>query len=429
MSGIPCAVSAPMTKRPEILVLCSRFPEPPVGGDRVRIYRICKEAAKHADLDLLTFCESDDERQASSSSGLFRSITRLNLSSLGARLRTLSAVPGSEPLQIAYYHTRAFDTALHAICSRYDATLAHLIRMGSYINKPIGRTVRVLEATDAISLNYSRLPAEQRHYSAKMLAYQVEKQRLLRYEKELPRCFDLLSFVSSVDVDFLYPDRPKNIVVATNGVDLEQFHFIGPGRQKRIVFIGNVMSDQNFDACLFFAKTVLPYFQDFEFQVIGRISEAKAQQLRRLRNVTVTGEVALVSQAAAGAFAAVCPVRMGAGVQNKLLEYFAMGIPAVSTSIGLEGLQVEEGRHVLRADDSYEMASALARLWKDPSLGRRLAEAGRAYVADHHAWDQVLSPLIGSMMEAVERRRMSDGARVHLCHSLAPSSALEDVRE
>src|SRR5690606_24456626 len=104
--------------------------------------------------------------------------------------------------------------------------------------------------------------------------------------------------------------------------------------------IGNLMSEQNFDACVYFAECVLPRLVDFRFQIIGRIPSNKAAALSRLPRVDVVGEVRSVAERAAGAFAAVCPVRIGAGVQNKLLEYLAMGIPAVSTSIGMEGLEI-----------------------------------------------------------------------------------------
>jgi glycosyltransferase involved in cell wall biosynthesis len=120
--------------------------------------------------------------------------------------------------------------------------------------------------------------------------------------------------------------------------------------------------------------------------------------------VNVVGEVDSIAQSAAGSFAAVCPVRMGAGVQNKLLDYLAMGIPAVSTSVGMEGLDIEHERHVLRADEPGDMAAALMRLWADEALAWQLARNGRAHVERYHAWDRVLSPLISSMMEAVERR-------------------------
>ena len=70
-------------KRPRILVLCSRFPEPPIGGERLRIFRICRELAKHARLDLLTFCETETERSAPSESGMFESITRIDLDTTG----------------------------------------------------------------------------------------------------------------------------------------------------------------------------------------------------------------------------------------------------------------------------------------------------------------------------------------------------------
>ena len=388
-------------KRPKILVLCSRFPEPPIGGERLRIVRICKELVKHADLDLLTFCETEAERVARSESGLFASITRVELNTVGARARALGAVLGSEPLQIAYYKTRSFDAALKAKLNGYDAVLGHLIRMGEYIKNPVPGLVRILEATDAISLNYSRIPPGLQSRSTNVLAYRIEKQRLLEYERTLPEKFDVLSFVSAVDVDFLYPSRPANVVVATNGVDPDQFSFSGPGREKRIVFIGNITSEQNFDACVFFAKSVLPLLEEFQFDVIGRTPSRKASALARFPRVRVHGEVPSVSLSATGAFAAVCPVRMGAGVQNKVLEYLAMGLPTVSTSVGMEGLNVLHERDLLRADRPEEIAEAVRRLWQDQALAQRLAASGRDHVLRHHSWTQTLSPLIEAIIERV----------------------------
>jgi glycosyltransferase involved in cell wall biosynthesis len=213
-----------------------------------------------------------------------------------------------------------------------------------------------------------------------------------------------------VATDFLYPARPANVVVATNGVDLEQFPFIGPGRDRRIVFIGNITSEQNFDACVFFARHVLPHLAEFQFHVIGRVPRNKAAALASYPRVMVAGEVPSISHVAAGAFASVCPVRIGAGVQNKVLEYLAMGIPAVSTSIGIEGLALVPERDVLRADNPAEIAHALARLWNEPALADRLAISGHNYVAESHSWDRTLSPLVDSVMNAIEQRTFVSAA-------------------
>lgn len=398
-------------KRPRMLVLCSRFPEPPIGGERLRIFRICRELARHATLDLLTFCETEEERTAQSESGLFESITRIDLAPVAARVRALAAVPGHTPLQVAYYRTTAFRDAVRARLNDHDAVLGHLIRMGQYIEDPRPGLVRVLEATDAISLNYSRTPPGWQNWSAKTLAYRVERRRLLDCERTLPRKFDLVSFVSPIDVDFLYGTCPGNVVVASNGVDTEQFAFVGPGRDRRIVFIGNLTSDQNFDACAFFAKSVMPRLEEFRFEVIGRTPPRKAAALRRFPCVTVHGEVSSVALPAAGAFAAVCPVRMGAGVQNKVLEYLAMGLPTVSTSVGIEGLGVVHDRHLLRADRPDEIAEALRRLWHDQALGRRLAAAGREYVVRNHSWAQTLAPLVDATLGALEAQNPGASVR------------------
>ena len=393
-------------KKPRILILCSRFPEPPIGGERLRIYRICRELARHASLDLVSFCETEAERVAPSESGLFDSITRVELNPIGARTRAMGAVFGSTPLQVAYYRTRSFAATLQGKLRNCDAVLGHLIRMAEYIKEPLPGQVRILEATDAISLNYSRTPP-QLPVSPKVLAYRLERQRLLDYERGLPQKFDVLSFVSTVDVDFLYPARPANVVVASNGVDPDQFAFSGPGREKRVVFIGNVTSEQNFDACVFFAKSVMPLLGNFQFDVIGRIPPDKASALGKFPRVKVHGEVLSVSSSAIGAFAAVCPVRMGAGVQNKVLEYLALGLPTVSTSVGMEGLHVAHERELLRADRPDEIASSVQRLWSDQALAQRLAAAGRDYVLRTHSWTQALAPLVDATLYALERARAS----------------------
>jgi glycosyltransferase involved in cell wall biosynthesis len=76
----------------------------------------------------------------------------------------------------------------------------------------------------------------------------------------------------------------------------------------------------------------------------------------------------------------VIPLRVGGGTRIKAFEAMAMGCPVVSTSIGTEGLELEAGRHYLRADSSTEFASAIVRLLRDADLRRRLSEEARAHV-------------------------------------------------
>ena len=74
-----------------------------------------------------------------------------------------------------------------------------------------------------------------------------------------------------------------------------------------------------------------------------------------------------------------CPsfhLRVGGGTRIKAYEAMAMGIPVVSTSIGVEGLPVEANRHYLQADDAQSFASAIVRLLRDAELRARLSRQG-----------------------------------------------------
>src|SRR5262249_44652058 len=94
----------------------------------------------------------------------------------------------------------------------------------------------------------------------------------------------------------------------------------------------------------------------------------------------------------------VAPRRVARGVQNKILEALAMGRPVVAAPACLIGLDARPGEELLAAGDPAEWEMQIARLLDDPALGRRLGQAGRAYVERSHCWARCLEPL-GRLLE------------------------------
>ncbi len=86
----------------------------------------------------------------------------------------------------------------------------------------------------------------------------------------------------------------------------------------------------------------------------------------------------------ARASVAVVPLRYGSGTRVKILESFAHRVPVVSTTVGAEGLDVEDGVHLLVADDPEEFAAATVRLLGDARLRVRLTEAAEARYLDRY---------------------------------------------
>ena len=165
---------------------------------------------------------------------------------------------------------------------------------------------------------------------------------------------------------------------------------------KVIVFIGNITSAQNFDACIHFIEDFLPDLRlrhDVIFRIVGKINDTDAKNFRKYDGVEVTGLVDSVVEAVKDAVIGVCPVRLGAGVQNKILEYMALGIPAITSSIGLEGLSAEKGNEILVADTLDEYFHAIDRILGDREFAINLSRAGRNYVEKNHDWSSMIQPL------------------------------------
>ncbi len=97
--------------------------------------------------------------------------------------------------------------------------------------------------------------------------------------------------------------------------------------------------------------------------------------------MTVVGRVPDMATELARADVVVVPVRFGSGTRLKILEAFAHRVPVVSTTIGAEGLGVEDRTHLLIADRPEEFADAIYRLRSSPTLHRRIVDAAEEFYA------------------------------------------------
>ena len=104
-------------------------------------------------------------------------------------------------------------------------------------------------------------------------------------------------------------------------------------------------------------------------------------------SIEVTGFVDDVRPWLEGSAVVVVPMVSGSGVKNKLLEAMSIGRPIVTTSLGVESLDIEPGRDLLVADDPAAYAEALDRLLGDPELQARLGAAARERVVATYSWD------------------------------------------
>lgn len=394
--------------RPRLLVLTPRFPYPVIGGDRLRIYYLCKELSKDYSLTLLSLCDTPSEMLMDvPTDGVFDRVHRVYLPKWRSVLNVLFALPRSLPFQVAYYQSNEFERLVQELIPDHSGCLAHLIRTGDYVKN--ARLPRVLEMTDAISLNYSRVRELKARRNLRTWIYSLEVGRLLSYERRMLGQFDLVSLVSDTDRGFLVGEGgADNVLTCSNGVDLDLLPYRERPFTKRVIaFIGNLSSAQNLDACVHFIEDFLPELRrrfDVTFRIVGKISEGDAKRLSECQGVEVTGRVESIAAAVDDVAIGVCPVRLGAGVQNKVLEYMALGIPTITSSIGLEGLGAVNGRDLVVADTLDEYCRYVELMLSDREYALGLARSARAYVERNHDWSVMIKPLRQRMAEIISAR-------------------------
>jgi glycosyltransferase involved in cell wall biosynthesis len=225
--------------------------------------------------------------------------------------------------------------------------------------------------------------------------------------------------VSDSDRRIVEELAPRTAVsVVPNGVDVNRIRPPDPTAGARpgergpaAVFVGKMDYRPNVDGVRWFAEEILPLVRQkvpsFELRIVGRDPSPVVLALGTRAGVHVTGKVAVTTPFLHDASLAVIPLRAGSGSRLKVLEAMAAGTPVLSTTQGVEGLDVEAGRHVLVADGVEPFASAVVALLRDPDARSRLIRAGRQLVEDKYAWPGVVQRLAQVHAQVVERHAAS----------------------
>ncbi len=199
--------------------------------------------------------------------------------------------------------------------------------------------------------------------------------------------------VYSSDIDAAYYARrfPRSRVESIpNGVDVEHYcPGASPPDPNLIAFEGNMGFAPNVDAARHLATEIMPLLwrsrPSVRLQLIGRDPAAEVRALASER-VEVTGTVADVREQMRRASVFVCPMRMGAGIKNKVLQALALGLPIVATSESTGGLEVVDGEHALIADDPASFAAAVTRLLESAELRAKLGSNSRRLAVTKYTW-------------------------------------------
>lgn len=396
-----------------ILLLSFRLPYPLTEGFKLRAYHLAQILAREHEVDLLTLhhgsIAAEDRAHLEK---VFRRVISFSHPPIPARLRALSMVPSSAPLQVGYYRSRRVQRWIAAHWTEYDLIFCLHLRMAQYVEGiPVPK---VIDLIDAASLFYRE--AQEHASGLWRWIYRTEAPRVLAYEARCFRIFDRAFVASPYDAEVLRRSLPEvavkeRLIVLPNGVREELLRRSCDGGEEcnRLVFLGKMDYGPNVDAVIFFARRIFPALrrQDptLAFSIVGTSPRPEVQALRNLPGVEVTGYVEDPFSIVERSRLVVAPLRFGAGIQNKILEAMALGKAVLTTPCGARGIAGRDGEHFRIVREERLWPAQITRLIEDDRMCRALGERARRLIEERYRWDGVgerlLQELDGLMPQRV----------------------------
>lgn len=378
----------------KILYLAHRIPYPPNKGDKVRAFHQIQHLAKTHEVHLACVVDkAEDLPHVETLKSWCASVDAVYLPRKMMRATVARAVFSSTPLSVAAFYSeelaQKIDRKMRTV--QFDRVMVFSSAMAAYVHQ-VHNIPKIIDFVDADSEKW-RMYAD---FSPLLFAwlYRMEAVRLARYEAEIARQFAHSLFVSEKEAEFLRSrahGRPVSVI--SNGVNADYFSAEeGPPQSlaTRIVFTGEMDYFPNVDAMEYFCQAIFPLIQkDIEaaqFYIVGRNPARRVRKLERKPWIIVTGPVPDVRPYLRQAQVAVAPFRIARGIQNKVLEAMAIGVPVVGSSLAFQGMRVTTEDGVSMADSPNEFAQHVVSLIRDSGLQRHRAQQARRYIQHHHRW-------------------------------------------
>lgn len=400
-----------------LLFLVHRIPFPPDKGDKIRSFNLLRHLSTKYSIFLGGFVDRNEDWQYLAEvekycSGVFFRPVRRWHSRLSAALSLISR----RSLSVGYYSDKALrlwveellDTGQIDVVVSFSSTMAQFL--------PYGVPRKAIVLADFVDLDSDKW----RQYASEAkwplsLIYAYEAKALAEWELDVVETVDATTLVSAEERRLLQSRcgrRARNVEIVRNGVDTEFFdpeiEFENPYTVDNPValFTGAMDYFANVQGVKWFAEYVWPRVKKevsaAEFWIVGSNPTKGVLALRSVEGVSVTGYVPDVRPYLKHANIAVVPLLLARGVQNKVLEALAMGLPVVATPQALQGLDGSLPRSITSIADATKFAEMTSRaLGVETSLH---GGQGRAYVQENYDWDKNLTEIDRILAVAMEAK-------------------------
>jgi glycosyltransferase involved in cell wall biosynthesis len=391
-----------------ILAISTRIPAPGRKGDQVvAFYRLAHLVKRGHSVRLICFGDNGkpddlDARTSLQALGIHVVLVKWNL--FEAFLNLFRVIPNAGmPFQVALFKSQIFSAEVSTAIDRFKPDLLYCITIRVSQNIPVKCSNFVIDFIDSMVLNFSRRKNSGGFFEN--FIYSLELSRLKKFEINLANIARRSFVVSELDRRAIGSEK---IHVTPLGIDLN--HFFKQDaiiNDPVIVFSGNMSYQPNVDAVIWFLKNCWNKLKlensSIRFIVTGSNPHSQILELSSDDpNVFVTGRVASIADVLRTAMIAVAPMQSGSGMQFKILEAMACGVPVITTTLGLGNINASVDHDLFVCDTPDEFVRTIVELIEDFGLRQRVGDSGHNFVFRNHSWSALNATFESYLIESLD---------------------------
>ncbi|MEX1190594.1 MAG: glycosyltransferase [Brumimicrobium sp.] len=377
-----------------MIVFTSRFPFPLEKGDKLRAYHQIKELSNKFEIHLISLTEHNIKpKDLQELKTYCKDVHTFKITNLSKWIGASVQLFNNKPFQVGYFYNWRVHKKVKGLLNKIkpDHIYCQLIRSTEYV-KNYHDCPKTIDYMDAFSKGIER--RSKNTSGLKKWIFRMEYQRLMRYENSVFEYFENHTIISEQDRKYIFHKNRDEITVIPNGVDTLYFSKMTCEKTFDLVFTGNMSYPPNITASKYIVNEILPDLPSKTTLVLAGVNPAREIVALGGSNVIITGWVDDIRKSYCSAKIFVAPMFIGTGLQNKLLEAMAMGIPCVTTTLANNALKAKPNDEILIADDKHTFVEKIKLLSENDELYNSISKKGRDFVNNNYHWKPITEKLI-----------------------------------
>jgi len=379
----------------KIIIISSRFPFPLDKGDKLRIFNQIKYLSITHDIYLIALNtdRKTTSKEFDSVIKYCKKIDIITLSKITIIINLIKAFILKKPLQVGFFYSKSAHQKIRKIINQIKPkwVYSQLIRTSEYTKE---YEYNIIDYMDSLSKGLERRMKKSPFFLKPIINREFKLTK--EYESEIFNHFKKHTIITKNDRKFISHKNNNDIEIIPNGVDTSYYYPMQKITKKYdLIFVGNMNYPPNIEAVEFLCNKILPIIQKKHHNCNVLISGATPHnRVKKLANkqITIRGWTHDIREIYASGKIFVAPMFIGTGLQNKLLEAMAMGIPCVTTSLANNAL-LADNSEIIIANNQEDFASSCIKILNSKKISNNLSRKGLEFIKKTYNWEIINNDL------------------------------------